>query len=34
MTTLFTVYPDHRERNYRISELDAAFVNAMTDQVP
>lgn len=34
VTAFFTVHPDDRECDYRISELDSALINAMTDQTP
>ena len=34
VTAFFTVHPDDREYNYRISELDPARVSPMTDQAP
>lgn len=34
VTALFTVYPDDRKVDYRISKLDPALVPPMPDQAP
>lgn len=34
VSALFTVDPDDRECDYRISKLDSALINSMTDQAP